>query len=74
MRRKSLLPLFALTALTSATVGLSTEVFSKSLLDFDSTAEGSVELIACGGGAAKREAKKEAQDELKRLFEESKGK
>ncbi len=77
MRRKSLLPLFALSALTTVTFGLSTEVFSKVLLETNSTAEGSVELIACGGGgggggggAAKRAAKKEKAAALKKLFEE----
>ena len=76
MRRKSLVSLLALSALTSVTLGLSSEVSSKALFESNSTADGTVELIACGGGgggggggAAKRAAKKEKQEALKKLFE-----
>ena len=83
MRRKSFLPIFALSALTSVSFGLSSEVLSRSLLDFDGATQSSVELIACGGGGggaggggggggkAKREGRKSAQEALRQLFKQN---
>ena len=75
MKRSNFIPLVALSGLTAVTFGLNSEAFAKSSFDLRTSTENSVELIACGGGGGggglrKREARKEAQAELKRLFEE----